>query len=122
MKVLSFLIAASALLSASSVWALDDPGFEEWNEDGTLIHWIKESNVNLVQTTDTVYHDAYSVGLESTGSANRGIYQDVVVADDTCQEFCVYFYPVVNTGENDMGIVISWYDADNFVLGYTGPA
>ena len=122
MKTFYTAIVVLSSLIVSPALALDDPSFEEWSDDESLVYWIKESSVNLTKAAEPVYDEEYAVGLENTGSANKGIYQDVLVEEGHFYVFCVYFFPVVNTDVHDMGIVVSWYDASGGYITYTGPA
>ncbi|MDI6851625.1 MAG: phospholipase D-like domain-containing protein [bacterium] len=89
--------------------------FEDWS-GGLPTGWLKESGVNITQTTTPVYDGNYSVGLEATGTTNAGIYQDVPVTPGVSYTFKVALYAVAGTGYSGIGFLISWYtSSDSFI-------
>lgn len=97
---------------------LKNPGFEVWEDVSQIHFWNKESGCEVARDSTAKCEGHYSVQLKKTGKRNRGIYQDVPV---TAGKKYTFRAQVLSTGEAVLGIVITWYSAEQKYLGYSGP-
>ncbi len=116
------IVAAIGVAISASVGAdnfLQNPGFEEWDQNGNPIGWKVEDDVTIQQETTTVHGGQYSISLSPTSNRNRGVYQDIEVTPEYYYTYSVWVYGP-ETGLNGIGIGISWYStySDGTCSGY----
>lgn len=119
-RALVLIAVGAVFLSIPAVYAqnlLANPSFESW-DGGLPLSWEGESGVTITQETDPVYDGIYSVGLEATGSSNRGIFQVVPVIVGNEYQYSVYLYG--NTAANEIGLYLNWLDDTGSAIGGEG--
>ena len=117
------LVTVVFALFTTNALAFDDQGFEDWETDTDLVSYEEEYGAYVYQESSTVYEGSYSVGLEARWDDNKGVFQVMDVEGGSFYVFCGFLYPVVNTEEEDMGLVISWFDENGVYTNYySGPA
>ena len=97
---------------------LHDPGFESWRDNSKLKFWEKESGCELKRDTTIKCDGQFSAQLKKSGKSNKGIYQDIPVQAGKKYTFKAQAY---SDGNVILGIVITWYSANQKYLGYSGP-
>ena len=102
----------------STAVAVENPGFNAW-ENNRPLPWDCEyvSGCHAVDETPCPYEGVYSLGLETSGEANKGVWQDVAVTPGQFYVFSAWLYSL--TEAQDVGILISWYDERRANVGWT---
>ncbi len=114
---LSILMILTSFMAVNAQELLSNPQFDNWTE-GLPDDWTAESGVNITQESETVYSADYSVGLEATGTSNRGIYQVVPVVAGASYEYSAYCYGL--NGEHDLGLYVNWLDITGSTISGAG--
>ncbi|GEM_PF-1896031 len=115
--VAAAMVAISASVGADNL--LQNPGFEEWDQNGNPIGWEVENGVTIQQEATTVHRGQYSISLSPTSNSNRGVYQDIEVTPGYYYTYSVWVYGS-GTGSDGIGMGITWYStySDGTCSGY----
>ena len=113
--VLMLLIGTAAILPGQ-INLLDNSGMESWSGDQPVA-WSKESGCLTQPENAYVHTGGTSARIEKTGSANRGLYQDVPVNPG---DRCLFQAWVMNSGADGyVRLTVAWYQGSTYLNQYT---
>ena len=118
--VFSFLLLTSLVFSQN---LLLNPGFEDWDDNGTggpPDDWsLSGTSMTASQEATTIHGGTYSTNLTWTTTSTRWLEQDVAVTAGSGYEFNFWAYD--NDPYGRARITIRWYDSgDSFISGFYG--
>ena len=120
MKIHSFILSFILVGVLYSGELITNGDFEVWSS-GVPTEWQPEDKVNIIQSDSIRYSGMYAVGLQTTGSENKGIYQDIPVQAGVSYTFTAYLHGISGTGNQGIGILITWYTSDGGYISATYP-